>query len=246
MAVSGTAVAGPRRSYAAFVAAAGVALGLLAFAADFVDGTAGRVVVGLTSSGFVWGLAAFLAGRAATGVRQAVGGATALLVVATLLYYLLVLVVSRRWSGATLEDGTSADLQGLRSVALMTAIWLVGSLLAGPVLGLLGHLVRTGRTLSAAVAAGVAVGLLSGEGWQALMRTRPWLLPAADSHWTEFIHGVVLSELVKITLLLAVLVWLVRTHRLGRAWPTLAVATIASGLLSALVWQSLYAVTNRI
>lgn len=52
----------------------------------------------------------------------AADGATALLVLATLLYYLLVLVVSRRRSGASLEDGTSANLQGLRSVAIDGAV----------------------------------------------------------------------------------------------------------------------------
>ncbi|MEU7867783.1 hypothetical protein [Dactylosporangium sp. NPDC049140] len=45
-------------------------LGLLAFAADAVDGAAGQVLVALTSSGFAWGLAAFLAGRAADGRRR--------------------------------------------------------------------------------------------------------------------------------------------------------------------------------
>lgn len=244
--MSDTAVAGPCRSYAAVVATTAVSLGLLAFAADFVDGAAGRVVAGLTSSGFVWGLVAFLAGRAATGARQAAGGAAVLLVVATLLYYLLVLVVSRRWSGATLEDGTSADLQGLRSIAVMTTVWLVGSLIAGPILGLLGYVARTGRTLSAAVAAGVTCGLLSGEGWQTLIRVQPWLLPAAGSRWTDFVHGVVVSELVKTALLLAVLVWLVRAHHLRRGLPMLLVAATVSGLLSTLAWHSLYTVTNRI
>jgi hypothetical protein len=244
--VSDTAITGPCRSYAAFVAAAGIALGILAFAADFVDGAAGRIVVGLTSSGFVWGLTAFLFGRAAIIARQAAIGAAAVLVVATLLYYLLVLVVSRRWSGGTLEDGTSANLQGLRSVAVMTTVWLVGSVIAGPVFGLLGHLVRTGRTLPASAAAGLTAGLLSGEGLQALMWTRPWRLPAADPHWAEFVHGVLVSELVKIALLLAVLVWLVRAHHLRRGLPLMLTAATISGLLTALIWHSLHAVTNRI
>nr|MDT0662114.1 DUF6518 family protein [Micromonospora sp. DSM 115978] len=141
-----------------------------------------------------------------------------------------------------LEDGTSADLQGLRSVAVMTAVWLGGSLVAGPVLGLLGHVVRVGRTRSAAVGAGVTCGLLSGEGWQ----TRPWLLLGADPHHAEFIQGSVISELAKFALLLAIVAWLVRSHRLRRAWPTLLLAATGSGLLSALAWHALFAVTNRI
>ncbi|MFI7284125.1 hypothetical protein ACIBOV_28085 [Micromonospora chersina] len=97
------AVGGSRRSHAAVVAAAAVALGLLAFAVDSVAGVVGQVLIALTSSGFGWGLAAFLAGRSAATAKRAVGGATALLVLATLLYFLLVLMVSRRWSGGTLE-----------------------------------------------------------------------------------------------------------------------------------------------
>jgi hypothetical protein len=41
-----------------------------------------------------------------------VTGATVLLVSATLVYYLLILVVSRRWSGGMLQDGSSADRYG--------------------------------------------------------------------------------------------------------------------------------------
>ncbi|MFG2167846.1 hypothetical protein [Micromonospora chersina] len=241
------AVEGPRRTYTPVVATAAVALGLLAFAAESVDGVVGQVVSTLTSSGLAWGLAAFLAGRAAAGARRAAGGATALLVLATLLYYLLVLVVSRRWSGGLLEDGTSADLQGLRSVAIMTTVWLIGSLVAGPTLGLLGHVVRVGGVSPAALAAGVTCGLLSGEGWQAMVEVPPWqLLPVADPYQAEFIQGVVVSELLKIVLPLAVLVWLATAHRLWLAWPTLLVATASSGVLSALLWYVLGAAANSI
>ncbi|WP_213457131.1 hypothetical protein [Rhizomonospora bruguierae] len=100
---------------------------MLAFTADSVNGVAGHVMVALTSSGFAWGLAAVLAGRHADTVRRAVAGATGLLVLATVLYYLLILLVSRRWSGATLADGSSADMAGLRSVAIMPVVWLVAA-----------------------------------------------------------------------------------------------------------------------
>ncbi|MFG2041832.1 hypothetical protein [Dactylosporangium sp. NPDC048998] len=226
---------------------AAVALGLLAFAADYVDGAAGQVLTALTSSGFAWGLAAFLAGRSAVSPKRAAADATALLVVATLLYYLLVLVVSRRWSGGVLEDGTPADLYGLRSVALMTALWLIGSLVAGPVLGLLGHTARAGGPSRAAAAAGVACGLLSGEGWCAVMTTQLWhLLTTPDLQHDAFFVGVAIGNLFKIVLPLAVLAWLATTHRLWRAWPTLLIATAASGTLTALAWYLLNTATNRL
>lgn len=229
------AVDGRRRTHTAIVAAVAAVLGLLAFAADFAGGVVGQVVVALTSSGFAWGLTAFLAGYSAAGARRAVACATGLLALATLVYYLLVLLVSRRWSGGYLEDGTSADLQGLGSIAIMTAVWLIGSLVAGPMLGLLGWLVRVGGVPRAALAAGVTAGLLSGEGWHAIVVARPWhLLATADPYQAEFLRGVATSSLVRIVLPFAVLAWLATAHRLWRAWPTLLVATITSGALSAL------------
>ncbi|RZU72521.1 hypothetical protein EV384_0890 [Micromonospora kangleipakensis] len=243
--VTDVAVEGSRRTHAAVVATAAVALGLLAFAADSVAGVVGQVLIALTSSGFAWGMAAFLAGRSAATAKRAVGGATSLLVLATLLYYLLVLMVSRRWSGGTLEDGTSADLLGLRSVAIMTALWLTGSLVAGPMLGLLGHIVRVGKASTSTLAAGAICGLLSGEGWQAVMQAPPWqLLTVADPYQAEFFRGVVVGELVKIVLPIVVLAWLATAHRLWRAWPMLLTAAISSGALSAALWYVLYAAAN--
>lgn len=174
-------------------------------------------------------------------------GAIGLLTLATLLYYLLVLLVSRRWSGATLEDGSSADLHGLRSIAIMTTVWLAGSFVAGAALGLLGHVVRFGRESRAAVAAGLTCGLLSGEGWQAVADAPPWqLLRIADPYQAEFFRGVVVSELVKIVLPLAVLVWLATVHGLWRVWPTLLVAAISSGVLSMLLWHLLHLAANKL
>ncbi|MFJ8579442.1 hypothetical protein [Micromonospora sp. NPDC093277] len=231
-----TAVQQRRAAYTANVAAAATALGLLAFAADSVDGVAGHVMVALTSSGLAWGLAAVLAGRYADATWRAITGATGLLVLATVLYYLLILLVSRRWSGGTLADGSSANMAGLRSVAVMTAVWLAGSLLAGPLLGLLGHAVRANSTRRAALAAGVACGLLSAEGWHAIVQAPPWRLLALGD---PFFYGVAVGEIVRVVLPLAVLAWLVVAHRLGRDWPMLLAATVAAATAGALLWYAL-------
>src|SRR5689334_15701387 len=79
---------------AVMVVVAAVTLGVLAFTADAIDGSVARLVVtALVSSGLAWGLAALLAGWAAPDHRRAATGATSLLVVATLVYYLLILLV---------------------------------------------------------------------------------------------------------------------------------------------------------
>lgn len=151
--------------------AGGALLGLLAYAGD--DAGLGdhlnlgfhqeRALVAVTGSGLVWGLAAFLGGYAVPDRRRAAAAATVLLVSATTVYYLLIALVSRRWSGGTLQDGGSADLSGLLDVVVMTVVWLAGSLIVGPVFGVLGHTVRTRVPRRAAGAAAVTCGLLASE-----------------------------------------------------------------------------------
>jgi hypothetical protein len=122
----------------------------------------------------------------------------------------------------------------------MAAVWLLGSLVAGPVLGLLGQVVRIGGVRRAALAAGTACGLLSGEGWHAVLVAPPWrLLAGSDPYHAEFVRGVVISEILRIVLPLAILAWLTVARRLWRAWPMLLVATTSSGVLSALLWCAL-------
>ncbi|MET0417550.1 MAG: DUF6518 family protein [Actinoplanes sp.] len=212
------------------IVAAACALGLLAFAADAFDAAAGQVLTALVSSGLAWGLAALLAGRTAADRRRAITGATVLLVSATLVYYLLILVISRRWSGT--------GLSGLRSVAVMTTAWLVVSLIAGPMLGLLGHSTRTARAPGAALAAGIACGLLSGEGWQQITAAPPRL-------GGVLLNGSLAALLIKVVLPLAVLAWLAHVQRIWRAWPILLLAMISTATLSALLWQLLRDAANR-
>jgi hypothetical protein len=231
---------------AAMIVVAAVMLGLLAFAADAIDGFAGQVVTALVSSGLAWGLAALLAGRTATDRRGAVAGAAALLVSATLVYYLLILVVSRRWSGGSLVDGSSADWYGLRSLAVMTTAWLLVSMVAGPSLGLLGQMTRTARVPSAALAAGAACGLLSGQGWQEIATTPPGRLWAIGGPDAAFARGIGAAELVEVILPLAVLAWLATRRRLWHAWPILLIAMVVTATLSALSWHLLRTAANHL
>jgi hypothetical protein len=181
-----------RDRFGVVVGCGAVGLGLFAFVADLVLGVAGWVLVSLTSSGFAWGLMAFLVGRmASTRRRAAIGGAVSL-AVATLLYYLLVLMVSRRWSGAYVLDPatgimTPSDLYGLRSLAVTAVLWLVGSVTAGPLLSLLGHTVRSGAASRAALVGGGLVLRVAGavvasrSGRYVQRRVRPWRCRRRDS-----------------------------------------------------------------
>jgi len=224
---------------AVLIVVAAVALGLLAFAADAVDGVTGQVMTAVVSSGLAWGSAALLAGWTAPDRRGAVIGATVLLASATVVYYLLILVISRRWSGGYLVDGSSADWYGLRSLAVMTTAWLLVSVVAGPSLGLLGRMARTARLPGAALAAGAACGLLSGQGWQEITAAPPWHGWVISGPDALFARGLVAAELVEIMVPFAVLAWLATARRLWRAWPIVLTAMVATATLSALLWHLL-------
>ncbi|MEU4561824.1 hypothetical protein AB0F72_25860 [Actinoplanes sp. NPDC023936] len=228
------------------IVAVAVVLGLLAFAADAVDGMAGQLMIVVVSSGLAWGSAALLAGRSAPDRRRAMTGATVLLVCATLVYYLLILVVSRRWSGGTLVDGSSGDWHGLRSLAIMTTAWLLVSVVAGPSLGLLGHLTRTARLPSAALAAGAACGALSGQGWLTVTAAPPWLIWTYDGPDAALVRGFIAAKLIEVVVPLALLAWLATAHRLWRAWPLMLSATALTATLSALAWRFLHTAANQL
>ncbi|MEU4156447.1 hypothetical protein [Actinoplanes sp. NPDC026670] len=224
----------------------GAVLGLLAFVGDAVDGAAGQVMIAVVSSGLAWGAAALLAGHAAPDGRSAVRGATVLLASATLVYYAMILVISRRWSGGTLADGSSADWYGLRSLAVMTTAWLLVSVVAGPSLGLMGQMARTARLPRAALAAGVACGLLSGEGWLHVAIAPPWRLWEVDGPDAAFARGALATELVQVMVPLAVLAWLASARRLWRAWHLMVAALAITATLSALLWHLLRVAANHL
>lgn len=228
------------------IVAAGAVLGLLAFSVDAVDGTARQVMVALGSSGLAWGSAALLAGSTAPDRRSAVTGATALLASAILVYYFLILVISRRWSGGSLVDGSSADWYGLRSLGVMTTAWLLVSMVAGPSLGLLGQLARTARLPHAALAAGAACGLLSGEGWLRIAAAPPWRLWAVDGPEAAFARGLLATEVVEVLVPLAMLAWLASVRRLWHAWPLVLLAMAVTATLSAGLWHLLRVAANQL
>ena len=168
-----------------------------------------------------------------------------LLVSATLVYYLLILLVSRRWSGGSLVDGSSADGYALRSLAVTALAWLLISVLAGTVFGLLGQMTRTASLARAALAAGAACGLLSGQGWLDVP-TAPWLLWTVTGPDAAATRGFIAAGLIQVLVPLAVLAWLATVQRLWRAWPILFLTLIGAATLSALFWRLLRTTANHL
>ncbi|GAA1656792.1 DUF6518 family protein [Catellatospora bangladeshensis] len=211
--------------------ASGVPLGALAFLGDELPDATGQIVLTLTSNGFAWGAAALVAGYLVRRARRAPVVATALLLVATTLYYGLILVVSRRWSGGTLEDGSSADLYGLMSVARAAGFWLLISVAAGLVLGSLGHLVRSGPRRRSSAAAGLAFGMLAAEGLNQLSHGYYWPIP--DS----FVQVIVISNAVTVSLSLVVTVLLLVFRGPSRSWWLYLGSAAVAGGLGAVLWS---------
>lgn len=194
------------------------------------------MILTLTSNGSAWGGAALVAGYCTRRSTNARAPATALLLIATLAYYALILLFSQRWRGATLEDGGSAAGQGLASLARIAAFWLAASIIAGTVLGYLGHTIRHGSRQWASVAAGVAFGLLAGEGSCVLLFVPAW---RSD---TAYGHALFLSATFTIFLAIAATVSLLARRGSGRSWWIFIISAIVAFVLGVLLWRQIQAV----
>ncbi|GAA2624451.1 hypothetical protein [Paractinoplanes durhamensis] len=92
---------------------------------------------------------------------------------------------------------------------------------------------------AAALAAGVACGLLAGQGWQETATYGSRTLAGVAT-------GVGATKLVELLLPFAVLAWLATSRRLWRAWPILLTAMILTATLGALGWQLLRTSADRL
>ena len=152
------------RSRARFVAlllAGGAALGLAARSLDLLPGMPGELA-GLVSSVGAWGFVAVLTGfLAGSPLRGAIGGGVVLLV-ASLLYY-AISFASGAWQTQFYDATTNTPFpdQGLTVLVRSCLLWCAASVVGGPALGVSGALIRGGRARVAAVAAGVAGGMLA-------------------------------------------------------------------------------------
>ncbi|MFI7023743.1 hypothetical protein ACIBMZ_13635 [Micromonospora sp. NPDC049900] len=217
----------------------GGVLGLFAFVGDEVPGVAGLVILTLTSTGFVWGMAALLAGYASPHYRSAVRNATTLLLVATVTYYGLILVHGRRWHSGQLADGSSAAMSGLASVGRHSVLWLVAAVAAGVTLGWLGSTVRCGTRLPASLAAGTAVGLLAGQGLHIVVTFQAWRVLDDTFSLGNLVAAGVSVALATVggTLLLA-------RRRATRSWPTFIASAVVSSVAGALLWSQIESIRS--
>ncbi|MBV1850800.1 hypothetical protein [Catellatospora tritici] len=218
--------------------ATGLALGLVAFGVDEIPQPGDRFAEMLFSTTFVWGAAALVCGYLSHDALRAVATATGALALATVSYYLLVLLVSRRWAGGMLEDGSSADLYGIMSIGRATVVWLAVAAVVGPVMGWLGHLVAGGSRRTGALAAGVAFGALAAESAH-LLWTYPMWLTVGREYQVQY-------AIAALGLCLAVLttVVLLRRRPGGVAWPLFLVCAVVTLVGAVLAWQVLEAWRN--
>lgn len=229
-----TPTSASRSRIGVIVAAAGLSLGAFAFAADFVPGVVGAVLTGLASSGAAWGAPAAIVGFLSRGKRDAIVRPALMLLIATTVYYLGILILSRRWNiaGESLTSGESTALIGLVSVGRLWVIWLIIALAIGATLGLLGYFIRHASPRAAAVAAGAATGLLLSEGLSAAL----WSLP---SYWNLAEPGSSRPVSLLVAMFAAVVVpaVLAVTRRKPVAWWLYAIATVSIALATAGAWH---------
>lgn len=201
----------------AYILLSGTSLGYLAYLSDLITGIPGAVLIALTSSGFAWGIATFAAGYWSSNLRAASFGGIMILSLATLVYYACVVVLSQRWRGGVLDDGTPADAIGLQSVLRASVFWLLGSLVAGPLFGMLGWVIARGRDKWRPMALGLLFGLLSGQGLDTLVFVGSW------HRLDRFGIGIALGATLIVVGAASFTLWLAR-------------ATHLTGLKRALLW----------
>jgi hypothetical protein len=161
-------------------------------------------------------------------IPAAVTGAVTL-IVATVVYYGLIVLVGRPWVNNFTESGESTLSYALQSIARATALWLVGSLIAGAVLGVLGHLARTHAR--GPIAAGVTFGILAAEG------THTFIANIGGPLDATFTRDRLLASLLQIVLAALVIAAVMRLRKPPGSWPAFLIASVISLAVFTTVWQ---------
>ncbi|WP_433606563.1 hypothetical protein ACQP2P_30390 [Dactylosporangium sp. CA-139114] len=200
---------------------AGVALGIAAFCADLADGPLRTVLQFVASTGFAWGCAAFAAAYPARTRRGAAAAAVIVLCTATGCYYWLNLPGGLRPGG---EFGPLLRAFGY---------WMLLSVAGGAPLGALAHAVRADGARRAAIAAGIACGLLAGAGIA---------IVAAPLFTGDALRGGPATGALQAAAGITVATWSFARRRGPRAWPLYGIAALAACTAGALAWSAVEAV----
>lgn len=208
----------------------GLSLGVLAYVVDSLPGEWGLAIRELVSSGLCWGLVVFGIGyRASTAIKAAVAGVSTLLL-ATITYYGLILILSSdRWRGGMMEDGSSAAIAGLASIARAFVFWAAIAIGVGIVLGVLGYGVRARSKIEASVASGSAFGLLASQGIFVAL-----FVNFGDS-------ALLVPAIASILLALAAAIGAL-VGRIDRSWLAFVAASAAIGSTGVFLWWLIYMV----
>ncbi|GGM29999.1 DUF6518 family protein [Dactylosporangium sucinum] len=190
---------------------AGVALGVASVAADRVGGALRTTLQFLASTGFSWGCVGFVVALPARTRGAAVAASVVALCTATACYYWL-----------NLGGGPPAG------VLLAFGYWLALSVAGGAALGALAHAIRRDHPHRAAIAAGIAGGLLAGAGIQ---------IAVVDPGPAQLMNG----GLQAVAGLLVV-AWLFARRPAPRPWLRYAGATVLAGTVAALAWDAVESV----
>ncbi len=213
------------------VAVMGLALGCAAFIPDLMTEQAAPYATPLVSSGFAWGCIALITGFQFRRPETAALAGIGVLMLATITYYALIVLVSRRWD-VDAELSTGAPYSGLWSVARSTGLWLAGSACGGAIMGILGYLIRKARPGLASAATGLAAGFLGGEAFFTLIRVRSvWIGPL-----TQFDLSKLVPSIAQLALTAMAITLLIRKRSERTQTPALLLALLASLAVNILVW----------
>ena len=215
-----------RAQFAALLLAGGAALGLAARSLDLLPALPWELT-GLVSSVGAWGFVAVLTGFLAGSRRRGALGGAVVLLVASLLYY-AISFASGNWQTQYYDSTTNVVFpeQGLAALVRNCLLWCAASVVGGPVLGLIGAIIRRGPGRAAALAAGAVGGLLATGALVRLWRGLFWPETAV-------------SSILELAVVLIGIVALFARRDGRRLWPTFVVALAATAIIATAGWANI-------
>ncbi|MFI6823131.1 DUF6518 family protein [Micromonospora sp. NPDC050187] len=226
----------PSRRDAWSAAILGVSLGAASIAPDILPEPQAEILTPIVSSGFGWGMTALAGGFLASSRKSAPMAGIGALTLAAVTYYFLILTLTSRWRHRS--GNTEASLVGPASVAEAAGFWLLVAVCGGAIMGYLGYVIRHDSGRALLVSAGMAFGLLAGEGGYALFHAAfIWVGPVDSFMWAKL-----QSALVQLLLCLSVLVAALRSGRRHISWAAFLAVAAAALVVNIGAWHLIQSV----